>query len=432
MKLLIISPLFPYPLESGGNKAQFLMIDKLRERFEISLACPVTDSCSYAQLHEIWPDVHLHVMRKKENIPAPHINLFQKLSVRLSNFLHHPADTVKRKTGVLPKSKPASLKWPCRESMVYTNQNIMHIDGDFINFTDTVIRSNHFDMIQVEFINYISLGFILPENTIKLFVHHEIGFVRMAREIDTLPEKSSYDGYLQEVEVAFELNCLKQYDAVITFSDVDKNILQQHIPTPVYNSPFPVEDQLSLLSTGFSVENIVFLGGESHYPNLDALHWFLRTYDGNKFPSIQVKIIGKWSDPIKDYYKELKYVEFMGFVDDMSQCLKNSIMIVPLRIGSGIRTKILEMFQWGVPVISTTIGMEGIRAVDKLHYFRADTIEEFENVISIVSANPEIAAEAAKHARLQIAPEYSIDTCAATRENMYKELFDNKSIQSVP
>jgi glycosyltransferase involved in cell wall biosynthesis len=71
-------------------------------------------------------------------------------------------------------------------------------------------------------------------------------------------------------------------------------------------------------------------------------------------------------------------VHFTGWVEDVAPWFNRSrVMVVPLRSGSGMRVKILDAFARGVPVVSTTIGMEGIDAVDGEHALIADTPESF-------------------------------------------------------
>ena len=422
MKLLIITPVFPYPLESGGNKAQFLMIDKLRYDIDISLLCPKTSRENLAALTEIWPGVNMHVLSVTDNIPVKKKIFLHGVYVRLSNFFRHPLASVKRKAGLLPKSQPAALVWPSSKNMVFTNTDMMSIDPAFLEYVDQKVKSEKFDIIQVEFINLISLGFILPGDASKLFIHHEIGYIRTARETDTLLQKSIHDQYLFERNKAFELECLKQYDGVVTFSGVDKAELEKSIPVKVFNSPFPVENQPNINTEKFQIEKVIFLGGESHYPNLDGLHWFLSSFNWAENHSVKIKIIGRWSQAIVDHYKDLKYVEFLGFVDDLNGYLKNSVMIVPLRIGSGIRTKILEAFTLGVPVISTSIGIEGIPAVDRKHYFKADTIQEFEVVIEELTKNPSQAIEIAERSKVELSPLYEVDFCVDIRKKVYEDL----------
>lgn len=424
MKILIITPVFPYPLETGGNKAQFLMIDKLRELHEISLICPKTNSENLKNLGQLWSNVELNVFETVSDTPIKKTGFVNDFSLRLSNLLKHPSATIKRKLGLLPKSQPAAIDWPNRDSMVYTNINIMNVDDGFLSYVEEKIKYIQYDIIQVEFINFISLGFVLPEASRKLFIHHELGYVRTAREMATLTKKSIKDQYLYEINKAFEIESLKRYNGVITFSDVDKVELEKNLNIPVYNSPFSVIEEAIDSIDNFKIEKLIFLGGESHYPNVDALNWFIRSFYTQNGFKIPIQIIGKWSKPFIDYYKEMEQVEFLGFVDDLSHYLKNSAMIVPLRIGSGIRTKILEAFSWGVPIISTSIGIEGIPAIDGKHYYRADTIEEMKIAIKRIIENPAKTIKMIKEGQSDVVPQYSIEKCSDVRNSIYNRIFN--------
>ena len=67
----------------------------------------------------------------------------------------------------------------------------------------------------------------------------------------------------------------------------------------------------------------------------------------------------------------------MGYVDDLSSAIKDTIQIVPLTIGSGIRMKILESASMGIPIVSSSIGAEGIPLISGKHCIIANSPDEF-------------------------------------------------------
>lgn len=63
---------------------------------------------------------------------------------------------------------------------------------------------------------------------------------------------------------------------------------------------------------------------------------------------------------VKDFSSRYRNLDFLGFVDDLGAALKGHIMIVPLLVGSGIRMKILESVVHHAPVVTTSVGVEGL------------------------------------------------------------------------
>ncbi len=131
-----------------------------------------------------------------------------------------------------------------------------------------------------------------------------------------------------------------------------------------------------------------------HYPpNIDAIRWF-REFVWSQFTpaerSIGFDIVG--SRPPADiisWASEDPHVKVHGFVPDLSPLLNNAgIFVVPLNAGSGIRVKILEAMAHGLPIVSTSIGVEGLPVVSGEHLLVADTPEAFANAIRRLMADP--------------------------------------------
>jgi len=75
------------------------------------------------------------------------------------------------------------------------------------------------------------------------------------------------------------------------------------------------------------------------------------------------------------------------WIEDLEKVISNGILLVPLRIGSGIRTKILDAFRLGIPVITTAVGIEGIGAKKDLHYYEATEADDYLKAIEYFQSN---------------------------------------------
>jgi glycosyltransferase involved in cell wall biosynthesis len=81
-----------------------------------------------------------------------------------------------------------------------------------------------------------------------------------------------------------------------------------------------------------------------------------------------------------------------GKVTDLKAFLgENGILLVPLRSGSGIRIKILEALSMGVPVVSSTVGFEGIPIKNEIHGMISNRTKDFVEAAILLSSNAEIA-----------------------------------------
>ena len=102
-----------------------------------------------------------------------------------------------------------------------------------------------------------------------------------------------------------------------------------------------------------------------------------------KYPDTQITVVG--SGPNTESLKRYSFVKHLGYVKDISHIYdEQTIFVVPLFEGSGIRIKILEAFNNEIAVVSTTLGCETIGAMDKKEILIADDAEEFaESIISL-------------------------------------------------
>ncbi|MGB1249285.1 MAG: glycosyltransferase family 4 protein [Candidatus Promineifilaceae bacterium] len=126
---------------------------------------------------------------------------------------------------------------------------------------------------------------------------------------------------------------------------------------------------------------VAFMGSAHYRPNLEATHILLKTLRPlilQQQPDAHFLIIGSGYDTIKDSYTEAN-IRFSGFVDDViAEMQKASVFVAPLLLGSGTRIKILEGVASQRPVVSTTIGAEGLnRNVFGDMLFIADEWEPF-------------------------------------------------------
>ncbi|VAX37740.1 hypothetical protein MNBD_UNCLBAC01-181, partial [hydrothermal vent metagenome] len=128
-------------------------------------------------------------------------------------------------------------------------------------------------------------------------------------------------------------------------------------------------------------KEIVFTGSMYAYPNQQGLSFFMKEVFPillKQYKNIKFHIVGdNPSEQIKSYHDN-KNVFVTGKVKDVRPYLRRSaIAIVPLFIGGGSRLKILEALSMGIPVVSTSIGCEGLHLQNNKNILIADTKEEF-------------------------------------------------------
>jgi glycosyltransferase involved in cell wall biosynthesis len=175
----------------------------------------------------------------------------------------------------------------------------------------------------------------------------------------------SYASYISSFTEGAEMDWMQQYNGIITFNINDKRLLEAKgvkVPMQVA-SPFALfDDELQRVYNHTAVSTLIFIGGQDHFPNEEGLTWFLKNVYPlilGKCPSVSLLVTSTWRDDYKKLYGSLN-VKFIGFVENLDEHLKNSVLITPIRIGSGIRVKVFTSMAKGLPVVSTVLGASGI------------------------------------------------------------------------
>ena len=174
---------------------------------------------------------------------------------------------------------------------------------------------------------------------------------------------------------------------MLTFSSVEESILLDGFPTkPIYTVPLYFYDEESVVSKKTFDErlNLLYVGGFGHKPNRDAVLWFCKEVlpiVKKDFPSIVLNVVG---DNPPEELKNNDNVNLLGRVSDKELEVlygNTRLSLIPLRFGAGVKGKIIEAMYHGVPIVTTAIGLEGIKNIDA--FLRAnDTPDSFAKEIS--------------------------------------------------
>ncbi|MDP4291272.1 MAG: glycosyltransferase, partial [Bacteroidota bacterium] len=121
-------------------------------------------------------------------------------------------------------------------------------------------------------------------------------------------------------------------------------------------------------------------------------------------------------------------VDIMGEVPDATRFMcDNGIMIVPLFSGSGVRVKIIEAMALGKTVISTSIGMEGIKCRPQRDILIADTPEEFLETVIGCYNDPEMARQIGENGRKYILENHLLEKVSGLTNAYYQQLIQSES-----
>lgn len=200
----------------------------------------------------------------------------------------------------------------------------------------------------------------------------------------------------------YEVNTCAQFDSLAWVSEEDRAALAavsgreekgQVIPICVDTASRPV------IARRPNPQRITFMGGLHWPPNREGISWFAQQVwpqVAAQFPETVLTIIGK--NPPAGLPNN--QVEVTGYVPDpLPYLAETAVFIVPLHAGGGMRVKILDAWSYGLPIVSTTIGAEGLRYQHNHNLLIADTAESFAGAVVRLLQQPTLQAQLGQSGR---------------------------------
>lgn len=225
----------------------------------------------------------------------------------------------------------------------------------------------------------------------------------------------------------FEKNYLNHYDLLVPITERDGQILNKMgNKKPVHVSPTGIDTKVLFPhSKDLEHPSLFHIGSLEWAPNQEGILWFIencwpKIYE--KFPGLKFYIAGRNAPDWLVRQFDAPNIVYKGEVADAYQFMNSkSIMVVPLFSGSGMRIKIIEGMALGKPIVSTTIGNEGISTTSGKNILIADTPEEFAAAIEKLIADSELFEQISRNAIEYIHDKFDNLTLAGSLIRFYKE-----------
>jgi len=217
---------------------------------------------------------------------------------------------------------------------------------------------------------------------------------------------------------AFERDRSNAFDAVVALSDVDRQRLEAlGVRVPIVVAP-PAVDAEEAVPDGPGRRNVVYLGTQHWPPIADGLRWYLGAVHPHLAPQLgKAQVVLAGPQPPQDIQEtaERSGVRVLGYVENTEPVYRNTaVFMVPLRIGGGVRLKILHALVRGLAVVSTTAGCEGLDLVPGEHLLVADDPHEFASAILRVLRDRDLRQRLGEQGRAHVLDRFSAERrCAA-------------------
>jgi glycosyltransferase involved in cell wall biosynthesis len=173
---------------------------------------------------------------------------------------------------------------------------------------------------------------------------------------------------------------------------------------------------------------IAFAGGAVAFPNPDALDFFctaILPHLRSAGADVPVRWIGRASAEQQQYYGDRHGVELTGYVEDVRPLMREAAChIVPLRAGGGTRLKILNSWAMGKPVVSTSVGCEGLAADDGTNILIRDDPKQFADAVLAVLGDADLRRRLGQAGRATAEEFYSWDVIGREMIAAYRSVLN--------
>jgi polysaccharide biosynthesis protein PslH len=372
-QLLFLTQVLPYPLDAGPKIRAYYTLRHLSQHFRITLVSFVraTDSTeAVAHLQEFCETLLTVPIRR---------DLIQEGLAMARSF--------------------------------WQNESFLILRDQLALMTTTirsVIHKNHFSFVHADQLSmaYYALaaqkyaGELGQSPKVVLDQHNAFYLIpqRMAKTSGNPLTRWWWRREAQNV-ARYEAQVCRQFDKVVTVTEDDRRALlalySAASSTPALDViPICIDLESTQPVTTLNREpTLLFIGGMHWPPNADGITWFVQEVLPilqKRLPALQLIVIGK--SPPAALARAAASVMALGFVASTEPYWpKARAYIVPLRVGGGMRVKILEAWAHAVPVISTTIGAEGIDYDPSTNILIGDTPEALASAVLNVLLDEELA-----------------------------------------
>lgn len=418
MRILFLCPYPPYPPRSGGALRIYNLLAGLAARHDIWCLTFVPDDAAIVALEPLRSLCHVVPVPDR-----PRRGLLQRAWTTL--------------TSPLPDMALRNASPVCTDAL------------------RRVLGTQQFDVVQVASIEMARYGlemsdwkgqveperarptFVLDEFNAEYVLQRRAALTDLAQVRAAIPNPRSLAAGLYSLVqwgklAHYERRLLRAYDHVLAVSEEDRHALLRLFPSaPIsvipngvdttYFAPTPPQSPIR------AVPAIVFTGTLDFRPNIDAVTWFAQQVLPRvraRQPATRFVVVGRSPAAAVRALHDGSAVEIVGEVADVRPYVSGAaVYVVPMRMGGGVRLKLLEALAMQAPVVSTTMGAEGVPELcDGTHLLLADTPDAFAGAILLLLGDSALGERLGRQGRALVRAHYDWRVIVPRLEAVYAGL----------
>ncbi|MDW8327098.1 MAG: glycosyltransferase family 4 protein [Anaerolineales bacterium] len=350
MKVLLLTQVLPYPPDSGPKVKTWNVLKYLARQHEVTLASFVRgdQSAEVEVLRRYCRAVHTVPMTRSPSLDGL----------------------------ALLRSLATGRPW----MMVRDDRAVMR------RLVDRLRTETHFSIVHADQLNMAQYAMRVPGARKVLDAHNALWLLykRLAETMPFGPRRWLLERDWRLLK-EYEGRRVREFDAVLAVSDEDRAALIEAAGQPRDITVIPIAvdtDEIPVVRRTPQANHLLHIGTMYWPPNIDGMRWFIKEV----YPLIRAQrsdvaldVVGaRPPQELAALNRNGQNINVTGYVKDPQPYLERAgVFIVPLRAGGGMRVKILEALARGLPLVTTTLGCEGIAVEHGRHVLIADTPEAF-------------------------------------------------------
>ncbi len=400
MDILFLSNVLPYPLDAGPKVRSYYVLRYLAQFHRVTLVT-----------HTRANDPDAAVTHLRSFCHAVHTVPLARSRLHDARYLALAA--LYQKSFLVVRDELASMHATLKQITARQNFDAIHADQ---------LSTAHYALA------YRAPRRVLDQhNAVWTIVH------RLAQN-ETLPPKRWLLKRETRLLQRHEAEMIRAFDQIVTVTEQDRRALE--LPNaspraPTLTIPICIDPaEIQPVTRNPHAQHIACVGSMFYPPNVDGIVWFARTVlprVWERFPQTKFFVIG--ARPARELLQlaanEARIV-VTGYVADTTPFLQETAaFIVPLRAGGGMRVKILDAWARAAPLVTTTIGCEGIAVHDGANALLADTPEAFARAVNTLLGDSAFAERLARQGRATVETTYAWRTRYQAWDAVYPHQNEN-------
>ena len=406
MKILFLTPYLPHP-RAGHGAGEYLyhLIQHLSKRHQVTL-CSFCDEREVVLAPELKTlDISYHVIPRSKG--------------RQKNLLANIALAIVR---IYQLARSVVFWQPYYVSKFH--------DARMVQLVKQITSREEFDIVQAEF-TFMAQYRVYMRSGKKVLQEIDVSIRPAYRKLKNA--RSIIAKAIAWVELCrwmrYELRAVSSFDHVLTVTEQDRLLLKK-LTKKNHISYFAHAFDIPSTSADYKSReqhSLIFVGSYSHYPNRDAAAWLCEEI----FPLVQRRhpeailyLVGpSFPGELAVKAKENSGIHILGFVKNLDKYLQRcAVFVAPLRHGGGIKNKVLYAMAYGLPVVTTSIGIEGIDGLQPDTVLLGTTPQKLAEQIGKLFDDTHLAEDVGKRGVDLVRTHYDWDRSIRDVESIYQNI----------